>query len=461
MNERLFQAIWRAQAFDRQNLRTTSGDKVEIVYRGRPQRSPGPDFRGAAVAINGAPFHGDIELHLRSIDWRTHRHNRDRRYNGVVLHVVLDDCGESCVQRADGNLVPNLVIGQAIAENYRLDNPTIYPLLDELAEPSFCASRLERLSDDEIGRKLDRFGILRLEEHADRLEAELAVKLPETVLFERLLEALGYSQNRKPGLRLAEILPYEAIKAATRRQSIAGRIITIQALLFQFAGLLPESRRLISTFDPPTESYLDDLSSANLAYGRDLGESWLAPEEWCLAVRPLNSPLRRLGALGDYLGHWLDDGPVAALLGALSSEARPSRERQNARSLVAHFTVNGEGSYWGGYFDFGRPLGMDSAALVGESRAREIAINLAIPFLLALDRTTPDAVTAESAGLALEAYGAMPRLGPNEVTSWMIANVITPARARVVSTARRQQGIHYLYDTACDQAACDSCPLFA
>jgi len=33
---------------------------------------------------------GDVEIHLRQRDWKSHGHGGDSRYNGVVLHAVLE-----------------------------------------------------------------------------------------------------------------------------------------------------------------------------------------------------------------------------------------------------------------------------------------------------------------------------------------------------------------------------------
>jgi hypothetical protein len=75
---------------------TRAGVPVRVIFQGRAGRGPGPDFRGAVIAgPSDVPLRGDIELHVRSSDFRAHGHHADRAYGNIVLHVVFeDDAGE-------------------------------------------------------------------------------------------------------------------------------------------------------------------------------------------------------------------------------------------------------------------------------------------------------------------------------------------------------------------------------
>ena len=93
MNERLLQYIWQFQHFAASELLTTSGEPVQILYQGQYNTNQGPDFSNAKIKIGGTTWVGSVELHIRSTDWDKHKHQHDRNYDNVILHVVWEDDG--------------------------------------------------------------------------------------------------------------------------------------------------------------------------------------------------------------------------------------------------------------------------------------------------------------------------------------------------------------------------------
>lgn len=88
MNEAEFQYLWSKLSFDFSSLKTSSGQKVEIVNQGEWNSGPGPDFLNACVIINGVRQYGSIELHLHPSDWYHHKHHLDSHFSNVILHVI-------------------------------------------------------------------------------------------------------------------------------------------------------------------------------------------------------------------------------------------------------------------------------------------------------------------------------------------------------------------------------------
>ena len=56
-------------------------------------------------------------------------------------------------------------------------------------------------------------------------------------------------------------------------------------------------------------------------------------------------------------------------------------------------------------------------------------------------------------------FRAAPRLAPNEVTNWMITEVLGAETAGLIRGARRQQGLHQQFAKACDTRDCQHCRL--
>lgn len=89
-SEAFLQWIWENLLFDFTDLQTISGQAVTILNPGTKNASDGPDFKQATLEIDGLRWHGDIELHTKSSNWKTHAHHSDPNFNTVVLHVVAD-----------------------------------------------------------------------------------------------------------------------------------------------------------------------------------------------------------------------------------------------------------------------------------------------------------------------------------------------------------------------------------
>ncbi|HEY33353.1 MAG TPA: DUF2851 family protein [Dehalococcoidia bacterium] len=81
-------AAWKSRVRNGTVFTTEQGELVEIVYPGRRSDGWGADFQDAVIATGGQLRKGDIEVHVKSSDWRLHRHHLDPSYNRVVLHVV-------------------------------------------------------------------------------------------------------------------------------------------------------------------------------------------------------------------------------------------------------------------------------------------------------------------------------------------------------------------------------------
>jgi hypothetical protein len=93
MTERLLQFIWQFQYFNSNELTTTAGEPVQVLFAGRWNTNQGPDFSDAKIKIGKTTWAGTVELHIKTSDWNKHNHQSDSNYNNVVLHVVWEDDG--------------------------------------------------------------------------------------------------------------------------------------------------------------------------------------------------------------------------------------------------------------------------------------------------------------------------------------------------------------------------------
>ncbi len=470
MSEQDLAQLWNAQTWPAAlKLATSDGQAVEVVYRGRWSGGFGPDFKGAIVRVGAELLKGDIELHLRSADWKIHGHHQDQKYNQVVLQVTLEDSGAPSRTQA-GTEMPVLAL-------LPLFQQAGLKLADSLAKAKSSGTRLGSLSESEgpccdrvaerttdlgaLLAQIDRLGDQRFDEKAARFEAACAAD-PDVSeagaaqeLWLGLLEALGYSQNKAPFRQLGATLPLSqvvALDSEARRRGESGdeRIVTLEAALLGAAGLLPSQRRLRPTvrrvaetsahFEPDGRAEpLEDFAAGRYSDELESRWNWLqrhltttSPTEWkplkerdwtFARLRPPNHPSRRIAGLARLVVR-LGLSEAEDLLAGLT--ARAEEKPAEACTSLAQFCrvelkaeENDSAAFWARRYDFsdrailaGENAKGATADLIGTDRAADMVVNIILPFLVGYGRDRHSSRLVEA---ALATYRAHPRLGTNEL----------------------------------------------
>ena len=401
ISEEQLARLWQRRAARSRALRTEGGQRVRVLYPGRPGVTAGPDFRNALLAVDGQGLvQGDVEIHLRQQDWQAHGHHRDPNYNGVALHIALQPGGAPA--RTRGGATPPVVNPGSLLDETTGPDETGRDETgaeDNAAAVAETRARLWRMlaqcgyrrpgSREQMAALLNRAGDERFLSHSRRFQTLLAAQSAGQTLWEAICEGLGYRHNRHPFLRLAAAAPIDDLMAIARRQPAGQRGEALTAHLLRLSGLDED------------------------------GPAALDRREWRLfRVRPSNHPRRRIAGAGALAARYADAGLVAGLERA-SAAGKPAR-------LAEALTVKS---------DDGGP------APVGVGRARDLAVNAALPFLHA--RRTMDGDAAGAAAM-LEVYRRCGPLTDNEITRELAATLQEPAWGRVADNARRQQGLIHL-----------------
>ncbi len=382
--------LWQRTASLPEPLVAQNGRRFRVLYPGRRSARAGPDFRDAILRCDdGRRVVGDVELHLRAPDWYGHSHHSDPNYNGVILHVVLRPKQGSETLSRSGLPIP--VVGlatQAESLETSSDTPPPLPQLSDAETPDDLSRLLDAAGDERFLLRSAAFGL------------QLETGDPDQVLYAALMESLGYSANRRPFRTLASRVPFAAL-ARLRSEPTSSRPLALEATLVGASGLLP---RLA-----PDHRELVKRARALLPRARPM-----SPTDWThFRVRPTNHPVRRILGAARILDRYLDSG----LARGLQADADAGGAALLARRLAA-------------------------PPYVGESRARDMVVNVALPSLHAIAGI---ARLRERQVAYLEIYAAHPKLSENEITR-EAARMLPEWGRRSVRGARRQQGLMLLYE---------------
>lgn len=369
MREDFLHYVWQHQYFDKADLRTTMGEEIQVLRPGQRNADAGPDFLNARLRLGEVEWSGAVEIHLRASDWPRHNHQVDKKYDQVVLHVVLTADAE--VHRTNGSLIPALALAPRLA-------PGLLARYEALvaappAAPLPCAPLLAQVPQLVRTMMTERALLERVEHKADAI-AELHGHLGhdwEATAYHALMAAFGFQKNSEPLARLAKAVPL----AVLRRHRHDAR--QLEALLFGQAGFLVENE------ETAADAYLADRRQEHefLRHKYGLAEAALAPHEWnYLRLRPANFPAVRLGQLVGLLHR------RPALFDALLTA-------RSVAALTEFFAAAPAPDYWRQHFRPGRPGKVPG---LGKGSIELLIINVVVPLRVAYARSTGQLALVES-----------------------------------------------------------------
>ncbi len=402
--EKQLHLLWQQSAERRGRLATQRGEKLRVLYPGRHSGQRGPDFRDAVLLLDGGRLvKGDVEIHVEASGWKSHGHQQDANYNGVVLHVVSQAQGREATLLQSKIEAPILVLepSEKVQERNNVSNDS--PLL----------SQWRSLSTEAQDGLLEEHGDLRFAAKSRGLAMEVDEVGEDEALYRGLMESLGYGDNRRAFQEVGKRLPYKSF-APLACEPQGTRFLAIRALLMDAGGFLEgladgesrEAKALLKRLPRPTLSAEGDYVVRRPKGG--------APIEWNLfRIRPQNHPRRRLMGMAHLIDRHL--------------------ERGLSRSLPDGFRDGGSD---------GLMKALTFPPYIGKGRASEMVLNVALPFLHARAQRARELSLAR---LALEAYRCFPATGDNRITREMRKLLGMEVKPERVDTARKQQGLIYLY----------------
>src|SRR5437773_3632832 len=206
------QARWFAGDFGKHFV-TTSGNKIDIIQLGTWNREAGPDFRDAAIRVNGGEsVRGCIEIDLIDRNWETHGHATNQAFEETVLHVFVEKSDREFFTRTRSNRnVPQLCIDPTVL-------PDAFSANVPLARPGRCQSPLKDLPEERVKSVLDAAAHFRLRRKAARICSKIDSHGRDEALFQEIAAALGYKENKLPFTLIAQRLLLKIGRASCRER---------------------------------------------------------------------------------------------------------------------------------------------------------------------------------------------------------------------------------------------------
>lgn len=346
MKESILHYVWQNKLFVSQEIKTTDGERVEIIDVGRINTDAGPDFFNAKIKIGDTLWAGNVEIHTVSSEWNKHNHQQDKAYDSVILHVVLQ--ADSDVYRIDGTKIPQLEL------KFPQQIETNYELLFSQQKWIPCADKIDQVPSIVIQSWKNALLTERLEQKMSAIESLLNENNRhwEEAFYITLARSFGFGTNSQAFESLAKSLPLSVLGKHK------DQLFQLEALLFGQAGLLD-----LETYDDYSANLKKEYEFLRAKY--ELNP--LEKSQWkLLRLRPDNFPHVRIAQF-------------AVLIHSSTKLFSKITENPNLayiRTLFAYETS----TYWKANYLFGRESKVRTKRL-GEQSINGLIINTVVPFL--------------------------------------------------------------------------------
>lgn len=473
IKEELVRCIWFGQHIKKNGLFTDDGLRLEVLSPGWWNSEGGPDFKHAEILLEGKGLiKGNVEVHVFSSDWIRHQHDKQSTYGTVCLHVAMwnDGHGESMKNHC-GQAIPQLILSKyldtGLDELVELIDVESY-LKGEKVNPGHCRTKREnqKIDDQWIGRFLDYAGDERILQKAKRYERWLEKGTFEQVLYEAIMESLGYKNNKEPFLALATRAPLEEIRYIIPEDAPAQKKKRdMQALLLGTAGLLPRQRSEKPAYDRETAEYVNDVEHAWNEIQKKSSRVPLSKNDWNYAgIRPANFPERRIAAIANILSECSSLSVFRYLLLVLEKVEGYKEGHKITKTFgedIQSLFLNSYDPYWSYHYTwYGKKLAKP-VKLLGKERTSNIFINVIIPILLIYARKHNNTNMEKILHLTYRNYSPLP---DTSVTKFMGNRIFgqPDVSKKIINSVRRQQGLYQIFKDFCenDNISCNKCALY-
>lgn len=402
--------------YNQLSLKTIHDEDVTVSNLGIHNLNSGPDFLESRILIDGVSWAGSVEIHINTSDWNKHRHQHDKAYNNVVLHVVYSH--DKDIYNENGELIPILELKELINhENY-----FSYERFLSSNNWVSCENQINAISDFKINAWLDRMMMERLERKYEVCAKELEESNGnwDEVFYHHVFRYFGMKVNGDAMLTLAKRTP---LKILIKEGSSC---FSLEALLFGQAGMLNEAG---------TDEYYSKLRSEYLYQKQKYGLCSMEAAQWRFSkLRPPNFPTIRIAQLG--------------MLYSTSTRLFQMVRAKESVSLVKEVLQTSTSQYWETHYVFGKVTSKTKNS-VGDMLLNNLLINVFVPICFSYGKSISDYSYID---YGLEMLKSMNPEKNKIIKNWKSINVSA-------DDAFTSQALIELFESYCSRKKCLTCSL--
>jgi hypothetical protein len=416
MKEEFLHYLWQYQFFEHDNLVSVQGQKIIIEKCGNKNIDSGPDFFNAKIKIADTLWVGNVEIHVNSSNWYLHNHHKDKAYDNVILHVVMNnDC---TIKRSNGQVLPTLELKGKFSDE--LYSKYEKMLIDRTWVS--CENDLKKVDDFIKMAWIDRLMIERLERKASYLSNlyQQANESWEETFYWFMARSFGFNVNAEPFELLAKSIPLKLL--VNNKHSL----FQLEALLFGQAGFLNEDLH---------EDFAKELRKTYHLFQKKHHLRPLDVHWWKFSrLRPHNFPSIRIAQF-------------AAFLFSKKDVFKKLIEVNNLKDLYSFFDFQTSG-YWTTHFRFfNSNTSIDKG--FGKKSADSILINALVPALFFYGKIKNEELYQQR---AMEFLNEIQGERNNITSKWKELGMN-------VASAINTQGLLELKNQYCSEKKCLNCSI--
>ena len=467
INESFICKIWEGGERFYSNTYTSAGEPVRVLDYGRRNFDAGPDYKDAKIKIGNKIYMGDIEIHKEFRNWFEHGHKSDSKYNSVILQVVLWDSPSKINPKLRKKRdLSTVILSQFLNRSIHLiwqeiiDNPD-----KKLKLP--CSEVNHKITDETVVTFLNQLALERLNLKASRMKERL-IEIEtgitgrntsmsnlnkqlvwEQMLYEFTFEALGYSKNKEPMMKLAKNLSLKRIRKILD-SGTDDPLMAVRSLIYGAGGMLFDLRL--------RNKYANKLKDQWNEFKDKMKIELVSKAEWqFFRLRPQNFPSVRLAFGSDLILKILNESLFRRVI--LEFDNKEFKVRKAYLNLLSLFKLNidksSEGGYVGDYLSFLDREGNLKYKYIGKERITDIIVNVISPLVYLYSKVFDKILLKEN---VFSLYNSLKIRTDNSVLNVIESQLLKNRKIRINSPAMEQASIQ-LYNFYCMRERCLECKI--